>query len=305
MNYNRIFGLPFVELCDFKSVSDPPEDVLSGDDSIDVVMKIVCGNKVSENLGPAPEGVTAFTNKNGYLHATMSKRVQISSLSERDLDDETHQFLCEVQHHFGIPASEYDSGTWMLVPAKNVAERLVEFCESDKVFATLVCVTGNGFVSNYYIYKLVLDANRVALMISLFPDCVNLGTKSIKHDVCQFGCYFEKEGKLCLFESAADICIYIGKYAGIKENRVVVFRQDTVLQPVLETLIEMVGTSMEKGEAYFSLFRFVQNKYCFTYDDVQDIIEGKTEWVGKCVDAIWSDTQNQQDIRQILFPESR
>lgn len=40
------------------------------------------------------------------------------------------------------------------------------------------------------------------------------------------------------------------------------------------------------------------------YDDVQDIIEGKTEWVGKCVDAIWSDTQNQQDIRQILFPES-
>lgn len=304
MNYNRIFGLPFVELCDFKSVSDPPKDVLSGDDSIDVVMKIVCGNKVSENLGPAPEGVTAFANKNGYLHATMRKRVQNSSLSERDLDDETHQFLCEVQQHFGIPASKYDSGTWMLVPAKNVAERLVEFCESDKMVAALVCVTGNCAVSNYYIYKLVLDENKVALMISLFPSCVNLNAKSTKQDVRQFGCYFEKEGKLCLFESAADICVYIGKYAGIKENRVVVFRQDTVLQPVLETLIEMVGASMGKGEEYFSLLRFVQDKYCFTYDDVQDIIDGKTDWANKCVDTIWSDTQNQQDIRQILFPES-
>ncbi len=304
-----IFGRKFVDLCDVSDISSAPKSIRVEGDSVVVRMNVICNAKhAQKSLDSAPEGVECHINKYGFLHATMEKRVSVAELKEHDFNSETLQFLENVRNHLGLKEDEKDSGNWILIPEKSVADKLLEFCESDKMYAALVCDRHekgemNSFFGSY-IYKLPLCADRFLLMLREYPDAEHAPVfrfyRKCRQQEMQIGCYFRKEKKLCLFGDSTMLCEYIAQYIDRDETRVKVFHENEAISPVVMKLVESVDSAMDKTEAFFYMLTFVKSKCSISFDDVEAFMNDKMDFVEKMVNNIWNDEQNRYEIKKIL-----
>lgn len=311
----NVYGNPLVylyykRLCDIDATAPLPLDctfVLS--------MYASCDNKAARIPDAIPTGMEYQTDENGRLYVFMDKPITLSDIHERDLCEETEKFLMEVREMFGVqPNDEYDVAEWMLIPSKSVADSLIDFCiDSDKPNALLESYSqyskGREQRLGLLLSKIPYDEDRGILMAQLIP---GKWTPLFDNEQDQYwharqiGCYFRKERKVCLFASTYHICEDIDRYVGDDNQKVVVLREDDVARPIVKTIIDMVGTSLDKVDAYFELLPYVKRKLAsFSLDDAESILADKEKWSNDQVKAILDDARNQKAVSEILFPESK
>lgn len=310
----NVYGHPLVylyykHLCDIDTTAPLPLDctfVLS--------MYASCDNKATRIPDTIPTGMEYQTDENGRLYVFMDKPITLSDIPKRDLCKETEKFLMEVREMFGVqPNDEYDLAEWMLIPSKSVADSLLDFCiDSDKPNALLESYSkysaGRELRFGLLLSKIPYDEDRGILMAQLIPGKWTPlfdNEKDQYWHAKQIGCYFRKERKVCLFASTHHICEDIDTYVGDDNQKVVVLREDDVARPIVKTIIDMVGTSLDKVDAYFNLLPYVKRKLTsFSLDDAESILADKEKWSNDQVKAILDDARNQKVVSKILFPES-